>query len=241
MSEIIFHFVYATLDMLEIHFQVVRSQQKDQLRLFSPVIHLLVVLMLSVQKGEEQQHVNVFRITLEIHTLSANQSALSMQNVLLPRPVSTNIVKTPVQVSVVTMQSVMSPIMFPTADVFLASLEMPSLPVRELQLQQFLQRSSIPAIPHHAGQMQFAMQEVELQHVSVLLDILVIPILLVDQSAPSILNVLPTKPVEIRNVLILVLGCVESMQTVKLLIILQHVNVILDTEEILLHLVKEKY
>ena len=67
-----------------------------------------MVLMLSVQKGEEQQHVNVFKITLEIHTLSANQSALSMQNVLLPRPVSTNIAKTPVQVSVATIPLVMS-------------------------------------------------------------------------------------------------------------------------------------
>ena len=65
-----------------------------------------------------------------------------------------------------------------------------------------------------------------------------IPILLADQNVPSILSVPPVKHVEIKNVLILVLDCVESMPTVKLLIILQHANVILDTEETLSHLVK---
>ena len=74
--------------------------------------------------------------------------------------------------------------------------------------------------------MQFAMQEVELQHVSVLLDILVIPILLVDQSVPSILNVLPTKPVEIRNVLILVISLQFIIGIANLLL---HLPIVLAT------------
>ena len=62
---------------------------------------------------------------------------------------------------------VMLAIIFLTADVFLASPEMHSLPVRELQLHQLLQRLLIPAFLLRVDQMQFVMQKVELLPVNV--------------------------------------------------------------------------
>ena len=63
--------------------------------------------MLSALNREEQPLADVFLTILEIHMLSANLSALSIQSVQMIRLVSTTSVETHVLVNVVSMQAVM--------------------------------------------------------------------------------------------------------------------------------------
>ena len=63
--------------------------------------------MLSALNREEQPLADVFLTTLEIHMLSANLSALSIQSVQMIRLASTTSVETHVLVNVVSMQAVM--------------------------------------------------------------------------------------------------------------------------------------
>ena len=63
--------------------------------------------MLSALNREEQPLADVFLTMLEIHMLSANLSALSIQSVQMIRLASTTSVETHVLVNVVSMQLVM--------------------------------------------------------------------------------------------------------------------------------------
>ena len=70
-----------------------------------------------------------------------------------------------------------------------------------------------------------AMQEAEQPHANALMDTLEIPTLHVDLNVQSIQNVLQTKPVRTKNVLIHALACVEPMQIVKSSTIMQPADV----------------
>ena len=63
--------------------------------------------MLSALNREEQPLADVYLTILEIHMLSANLSALSIQSVQMTRLASTTSVETHVLVNVVSMQAVM--------------------------------------------------------------------------------------------------------------------------------------
>jgi hypothetical protein len=82
-------------------------------------------------------------------------------------------------------------------------------------------------------QMQCAKKEVEPALVHAFLNIMEIPTLDVVQNVLLILNVIILKLVSIRNARTHVLERVETTHNVLLLIIVQHVNVLMDILEIL--------
>ena len=158
--------------LLEIHFQVVRGQLKDQLKLSNRATLLLAEEMRNVLKMAMQQLVSVLKIILEILTLNVNQNVSQMLSVQLTRPASTNTAEILVLEYVDSILNVMSPTMFQTANVSMDSLEMLSQIVRGKPPEPHQQKWLIHAIHHHVDQMLCAMQEAEQPHANVLKDTL---------------------------------------------------------------------
>ena len=196
-SEIMCQFVSVTKDLSEILSQAATDQQQhhqDQ-RSSIPVDPVLVASMLSAEKEMELLLAHVFLVSLEIPMFNASLSAQLIQNALQTRRVSIRNVWTLVQEFVEPMLHVQSRITIHHVRVTLVTLVTHSDIAQELQLYQFLQKSSIHAFHLLVAQMQFVMRETEQLPVNVFRTTLETPMLPADQSVLSTQIVLLAKHV----------------------------------------------